>query len=103
MSEAPRTVIPLDEPYFAGHFPGNPLVPGASILERVIEEISRRAGTPQAVQRLEAVKFLTALRPGDELSIELESIDANSVRFQCRSGARAIASGLIVSRTRGAV
>ncbi len=103
MSEVRRTVIAVDEPYFAGHFPGNPVVPGAAILERVIEEISRRAGTPQTAQRLQAVKFLAPLRPGDELSIELESIEANSARFHCRSGARLIATGLVVSRTRGAV
>jgi 3-hydroxyacyl-[acyl-carrier-protein] dehydratase len=101
MNEVRRTVIPADEPYFAGHFPGNPVVPGVAILERVIEEISRQAGTPQVAQRIEAVKFLAPLRPGDELSIELESIDANSVRFQCWSGARSIATGLIVLRARG--
>jgi 3-hydroxyacyl-[acyl-carrier-protein] dehydratase len=93
-------VIPVDAPYFAGHFPGNPVVPGVVILQRVIEEISRQAGTPQSPQRLEAVKFLAPLRPGDELSIDLEGIDATSVRFQCRSGARSIATGLIVLRAR---
>jgi 3-hydroxymyristoyl/3-hydroxydecanoyl-(acyl carrier protein) dehydratase len=101
MGEAHRCLIRVDEPYFAGHFPGNPVVPGVAILERVIEEISRRAGTPQAAQRLEAVKFLAPLLPGDELSIELESIDASSVRFLCRSGARSIATGLIMSRSCG--
>ena len=100
MNETRRPVIPVDAPYFAGHFPGDPVVPGVVILERVIEEISRRAGAPQSAQRLEAVKFLAPLRPGDELSIDLESTDATTVRFACRSGARSIARGLIVLRAR---
>jgi 3-hydroxymyristoyl/3-hydroxydecanoyl-(acyl carrier protein) dehydratase len=101
MNETRRPVIPVDAPYFAGHFPGDPLVPGVVILERVIEEISRRAGAPQWAERLEAVKFLAPLRPGDELSIDLESAaDATTVRFECRSGVRSVAQGLIVLRAR---
>ncbi|HZF26486.1 MAG TPA: hypothetical protein VEZ88_09525 [Steroidobacteraceae bacterium] len=87
--------IAADAPYFAGHFPANPVVPGVVVLEHVIEEISRRTGMKRWPQHIHAVKFLGPLRPGDELSVELQTTGANTVRFGCRSGSRPIAVGVI--------
>lgn len=97
MSDAPavRIRIETDEPYLAGHFPGDPVVPGAVILELVIEALSRRAGARPKVRRIDAVKFLRPLRPGDELDIELDSLDEITVRFACRSAGGLIATGTI--------
>jgi 3-hydroxymyristoyl/3-hydroxydecanoyl-(acyl carrier protein) dehydratase len=104
MSEAGATRIRIEgnEPYFAGHFPGDPMVPGVVILEHVIDAISRRGGAgplssglSHTARRIDGVKFLAPLRPGDELDIELESLEAGTVRFVCRSAGRLIATGTI--------
>jgi 3-hydroxyacyl-[acyl-carrier-protein] dehydratase len=97
-----RIRIAPDEPYFAGHFPGNPVVPGVAILEHVIDAISRlgeaqpsTSGVKPGTQRIDSVKFLAPLRPGDELEIELEPLAAGTVRFVCRSAGQLIATGTI--------
>ncbi|SDJ48312.1 AMP-binding protein [Variovorax sp. OV700] len=81
--------VPIDHPAFAGHFPGQPLLPGALILAEVMEAMQR---VPALVARLgshptlAAAKFLAPVRPGSMLSIELhpESGGSRGVRFDVR-------------------
>ena len=90
--------VPADHPAFAGHFPGQPLLPGALLLSEVMEAarrvpaVSARLG---AQPTLAAVKFLAPVRPGDALTIELhpETGASRGVRFEVRCGDVVAASG----------
>ncbi|MGF6346372.1 AMP-binding protein [Variovorax sp. W2I14] len=81
--------VPVDHPSFAGHFSGQPLLPGALVLAEVMEAIQR---VPALVARLgvsptlAAAKFLAPVRPGSTLSIELqpEAGAGRGVRFDVR-------------------
>lgn len=87
--------IPLDHPAFAGHFPGQPLLPGVSLLSEVLEAVLRDPALAAAVgpaPRLGAAKFLSPVRPGSSLSIQF-SASASAVRFEVKVGERAVASG----------
>ena len=90
--------VPADHPSFAGHFPGQPLLPGALILSEVREAM---ASVPALVARLgasptlAAAKFLAPVGPESTLNIELqpESGAAGGVRFEVRCGDVLVASG----------
>lgn len=90
--------VPADHPAFPGHFPGQPLLPGALILSEVREAI---AGVPALVARLgaqptlAAAKFLAPVGPESTLTIELqpEAGATGGVRFEVRCGDVVAASG----------
>lgn len=87
--------IAADHPAFAGHFPGQPLLPGAALLAEVLEALldepllTARVGT---APRLGTAKFLAPVRPGARLTIRLDD-GPRGVRFEVREGARVVASG----------
>ncbi|HET7561273.1 MAG TPA: hydroxymyristoyl-ACP dehydratase [Rhodanobacteraceae bacterium] len=79
MTESFRTELLVDasHPSLSGHFPGNPVVPGVVLLERVAAAMKAWRGA--AVGALDA-KFLNPLRPGEAAAIELRDGDGR-VRF----------------------
>lgn len=89
--------VPIDHPAFAGHFPGQPLLPGVSLLAEVLEaalDESALADLIGSAPRVGAVKFLAPVRPGAQLTITLEA-GARGVRFEVRQGDRIAASGTL--------
>ena len=78
-TRAPFT-IPHDHPSLPGHFPGDPVVPGVVVLDRVfaaIEAMHANAGG----WRLPQVKFVQPLLPGEGAVVELEG---DSARWRFR-------------------
>ncbi len=80
--------IRADEPYFAGHYPGNPLMPGVLLCEAVFQTAAvymiRRFGgagwdggpkTP-VLARIREAKFKHMVRPGDTIRIETTYLEA---------------------------
>lgn len=57
-----QLVIGSDHPSLTGHFPGNPVVPGAMILALIIGELGRIEPSLRIIG-IGRAKFLTPLRP----------------------------------------
>jgi 3-hydroxymyristoyl/3-hydroxydecanoyl-(acyl carrier protein) dehydratase len=70
-----------DHPTAAGHFPGNPIIPGALLLDTVLDAIAGGTG-PASSCEFRAVKFLRPIRPGDRIRIEWHE-EHGEMRFQC--------------------
>ena len=87
--------IAADHPAFAGHFPGQPLLPGVSLLAEVLEaalddpELALLIG---ATPRIASAKFLAPVRPGARLTLRLDA-GARGLRFEVREGDRLAAAG----------
>lgn len=65
----------MDHPTAAGHFPGNPIIPGALLLD----EVARVIGGVTAIR---AAKFFRPVRPGESLRVDWEEV-AGGVKFAC--------------------
>ena len=74
--------IAADHPCLAGHFPGNPIVPGVLLLDAVLRAFAAWRPTAQAVD-IPLVKFLAPLRPGQAFIIRLAESASGSVGFDC--------------------
>lgn len=99
-SHAAERWFPADEPSASGHFPGNPIIPGAVLLREVVRALSDDAGT-MCCEILSA-RFLHPVRPGDRLTIAWEERTAGEFGFSCSTGSppRRVLMGTLRMRTR---
>lgn len=82
--------IPPDSPCLDGHFPGNPIVPGAVILGCLA---NRLAGRGMAIERVERMKFTRPLGPATAFEMTLTRRPAGwRADFRDREGSFAAAS-----------
>jgi 3-hydroxyacyl-[acyl-carrier-protein] dehydratase len=76
-----RTFHP-DEPFFAGHYPNFPLVPGVVLCEAAMQagavllsaQVDLQQGIPVAA-RLKDVRFRRMVRPGETIEMEVRLVD----------------------------
>jgi 3-hydroxymyristoyl/3-hydroxydecanoyl-(acyl carrier protein) dehydratase len=96
-----RTVcFNADHPALAGHFPGYPVVPAVLILYEVMEVMRESCVRDMEFLGMSAAKFLSPLRPGEPLTVELAPQGESFVNFTCTVGSRVIATGCLEYRTK---
>ncbi|WAM31067.1 3-hydroxyacyl-ACP dehydratase FabZ [Caldicellulosiruptor naganoensis] len=73
--------VTINEPFFQGHFPGNPVMPGVLIVEAMaqvgaVAMLSKEEfkGKTPFFAGIDKVRFKKVVRPGDVLLIETELI-----------------------------
>lgn len=70
--------VTINEPFFAGHFPGHPVMPGVLIVEAMAQLAgilafkSGVAGTSVYFMSMDKVKFRKPVFPGDQLRLEVD-------------------------------
>ena len=90
-----RFDIPVDHPCFAGHFPGQPILPGVLLLERVMSLAQTSLAQPLNECSVYNVKFLAAVVPGDALDVQLARTNLNEYKFTIRISQAGGAEGVL--------
>lgn len=85
-----RIVIPEGSPFFAGHFPGHPILPGIAHLALVAQAL----GNPPLAE-VRVLKLRKPVLPGDVLDLTLEKTTEGLVRFEIRRGEEAVSNGVL--------
>ena len=92
-----RVVVPPDSPWFDGHFPEEPVLPGVAQLAMVHDLICRMHRQSSPVLRLNRVRFKQMIRPDQELTLTVEACDkAGDHRFRISDSNGLICSGMMV-------
>lgn len=86
--------IPADHPAYAGHFPGQPILPGVVLIDAAIAALAADDGVGAPCQ-IKSAKFLSPVVPGEALTLRAEPVATGGYRFEIVSGARAVASGAV--------
>ena len=88
--------VTINEPFFQGHFPGNPVMPGVLIVESIAQTgavlMSKSlnadvTGKTILFISLDNCRFRHPVRPGDVLRMEVEVLRARSDVFKFRGRA----------------
>ncbi len=85
MEEGKRAVglknVTINEPFFQGHFPGYPVMPGALILESLAQvgavavlSLPENKGKLGMFVGVDKFKFKSQVKPGDTLQLEAEML-----------------------------
>ena len=89
--------VTINEPFFAGHFPHRPVMPGVMILEALAQaaallsflSMQQRPGEDSVVYFLgiDAARFKRVVEPGDQLRLEatIERVKAGIYKYQTRA------------------
>ena len=88
-----RWLVPADHPTFAGHFPGNPIVPGVVLLDRAILFAEEMLGQPGLNWQVGNAKFFSPVLPEEALTFVLTTKPSGAISFTVRAAERDVASG----------
>src|SRR5580658_1631282 len=93
--------VTINEPFFSGHFPGYPIMPGVLVVEAMaqagcillLKEVADRESKLVVFTGIELAKFRRPVTPGDQLRLEVEVLS-----FRPRAGrmkGKAIVNGKV--------
>jgi len=93
--------VTINEPYFQGHFPAQPLMPGVLQLEAMAQLAGvlllrklENTGKLAVLWAIDKVKLRGAVTPGDQLRIEVETLKMKGTTAQVR-GTGSVAGRLV--------
>lgn len=85
--------VTINEPFFMGHFPGNPVMPGVLQLEAMAQAagimmLRHVSGEDKLAYFMSAdkVKFRKAIKPGDQVQIDVKITKSRAQKFVCAEG-----------------
>lgn len=87
--------VTINEPFFGGHFPGYPVMPGVLVVEAMaqtgcillLSEVANREEKLVLFTGIEEAKFRRQVTPGDQLRLEVEVISFRPRRGQMKGKA----------------
>jgi 3-hydroxyacyl-[acyl-carrier-protein] dehydratase len=92
--------VPLDSIWFDGHFPNDPILPGVAQLALVLDLLKETIGQPISATEVSRVRFKQAIRPDEEITIEVSpKAEPLSFGFRILSGTEQACSGNVRIQT----
>ena len=80
--------IDADLPWFRGHFPGQPILPGVAQLDWVIHYGTRLLAPDRHFSSVENIKFQQPILPGATLQLTLHWLGEKGLNFQFQRAVR---------------
>ena len=88
--------FPADEPFFRGHYPGNPVTPGVILIDRAVKAAERMLGCSFSLKGMKKVKFSRPVLPGETVALRLERKGEEEISYSFLKDGAQYASGILV-------
>ena len=93
---AARVRVPGTSPWFSGHFPGFPVLPGIAQLAMVQDAIGRATKTPVRVTGMRRVRFKQMVQPDQPLDIAVSPAKGiGAFAFRITAGPDLVCTGTL--------
>jgi len=76
--------VPSESPWFSGHFPGEPILPGVAQIRMVFDTISNARNREMNVTSVRRVRFKQIIRPDDQIKITATPLKQNADAYSFR-------------------
>ncbi len=93
-----ETVIEADDPWFEGHFPGEPLLPAVAQLSLAWEAVRLLESPDAELAGFRRVKFKEMIRPGHRLTVTARPTSVGKYAFRMYCAGRLACTGSLVLR-----
>ena len=96
--------VPTDSPWFVGHFPGEPILPGIALIhmaEQAIIRHTEKRSEQVTLSTLRRVRFTQPVRPGETLSLNISGEEVSEetlFSFKVANKENIVCSGLIIAQ-----
>ena len=89
--------IPLNSPWFSGHFPGEPILPGIAQLGIIQEALQKSGRKKLVVKSVSRVRFKQVVKSGDQLRLVATPVEnkAGSYSFRIMVDEKLVCSGIM--------
>jgi 3-hydroxymyristoyl/3-hydroxydecanoyl-(acyl carrier protein) dehydratase len=77
-------LVPSDSPWFRGHFPGEPILPGVAQIGMVIDAIRQARDQDLKVSGVRRVRFKQIIRPDDQIKLITAPLKENAGAYSFR-------------------
>jgi predicted hotdog family 3-hydroxylacyl-ACP dehydratase len=91
--------VPAGGPWFEGHFPGRPILPGVAQLMLVLDALAREARRPVPIQGIAFARLRQLVFPGDRLELVARDQEAVRLRFDLKREGVLVANGEFILGT----
>ena len=94
--------VPSDSPWFDGHFPGEPILPGVAQIGMVFDAIRKARNPDLKISSVRRVRFKRIIRPDDQLKIIAAPLkkEAGSYSFRILIQDEVVCSGMMTVENR---
>jgi 3-hydroxyacyl-[acyl-carrier-protein] dehydratase len=89
-----------DHPAAQGHFPGDPVIPGAVLLAEVLRAVESGFGMTAMPCAITSAKFLSPVRPGDRFLVEFGRSAEGDITFTGSVQGKTVLTGRVTCNVR---
>lgn len=87
--------IPDEHPALAGHFPDQPIIPAALLLDELCYTLTRKVG--QSLYSVKQVRFAAPIQPNRPITVKCQEKKTGEYRFGCSVDGALVAKGIVAT------